>query len=106
MKKIRLNVDELEVHSFETEAAPEPRGTVRGRQSFYYTEHTNCYPDCYHTLNGDESCYRLCQRYTWEFNTCMQTGETCGASCDWYCDSAVNCPTDQCGPTYPPVCYV
>ena len=30
MKKLRLNLDDLTVHSFEIDAAVEPRGTVHG----------------------------------------------------------------------------
>jgi len=35
MKKIRLNTDELEVHSFSTAQAPQARGTIQGAASGY-----------------------------------------------------------------------
>jgi hypothetical protein len=90
MKKIRLDIEELEVRSFETEAAPEPHGTVRGRE---------------YSL-GDQSCYQACFQQTHEFETCYETGITCGASCDWGCDSRAVCQSDtgHCGPSYPPHC--
>jgi hypothetical protein len=40
MKKIRLDVDALEVSSFTTEAVAEQRGTVRGASGY----------TCYHTV--------------------------------------------------------
>lgn len=91
MKKIRLNVDELEVRSFETETAPKSRGTVHGRG---------------YTQGGEQSCYQACFPMTHEFDTCYQTGLTCGATCDWGCDSRAVCPSDtgHCGPSYPPNC--
>jgi hypothetical protein len=35
MKKIRLDVESLEVTSFDTEQLPERRGTVRGAQTMF-----------------------------------------------------------------------
>ncbi len=86
MKKIRLNVDELEVRSFVTDDAPERRGTVHGRE---YTE------------GHDQSCFGGCIQQTHEFETCYQTGFTCGATCDWGCGEYSNpCVSDtgHCGP--------
>jgi hypothetical protein len=80
MKKIRLNVDELEVRSFDTEAAPEPRGTVRGRE--YSLNEFSCHPD--------QGCFWGTQ----EWDNCAATNATCGASCDWACDSYQTCPAD------------
>jgi hypothetical protein len=82
MKKIRLNVEELQVRSFDTEASPAlPRGTVRGREYSFF----------------EYSCREACFQQTHEFNTCGQTGPTCGATCDWGCNSIHVCPSDTGG---------
>jgi hypothetical protein len=76
MKKIRLNIDDLKVRSFETGVTQEPRGTVHG----------NAY-----TYDGAYSCYRICRQQTHEFDTCYDTGPTCGATCDWPCFTGYPC---------------
>lgn len=84
MKKIRLNLDELEVRSFATDEAAAERGTVRARESY--------------TNGADDSCYQACLPYTYEFDTCGQTGPTCGATWDWACYPGSNvCPSDTGG---------
>lgn len=81
MKKIRLDVEELEVRSFETEAVAEPRGTVHGRQ---------------YTYDGELSCRQVCFQRTDEFETCWETGVTCGATCDWPCSpNTAVCPSGR-----------
>jgi|GEM_PF-1218782 len=80
MKKIRLDVDELEVRSFETDAVLEPHGTVHGRA---------------YTRDGEYSCQHRCRQQTDEFETCFETGDTCGATWDWACDSQVVCPSGR-----------
>lgn len=83
MKKIRLDVEELEVRSFETEAVPETRGTVRGH---YYTD------------GADASCYMACFPMTDEYAGCGQSGHTCGPTCDWACyEGSYVCPSDTGG---------
>lgn len=79
MRKIRLNPDDLEVRSFATGPAAEPRGTVHGMN----------YSCCdYYT------CFQACIPQTHEFDTCYQTGPTCGATCDWGCDGETHvCPS-------------
>jgi hypothetical protein len=43
MKKLKLNIDDLEVAAFETAAAPEKRGTVEGRQQYtYFCDTVDC----------------------------------------------------------------
>ncbi|HEX6038053.1 hypothetical protein [Longimicrobium sp.] len=76
MKKIQLRVDDLEVRSFDTGAATELRGTIHG----------NAY-----TYDGSYSCNRICRQQTFEFDTCYETGPTCGATCDWPCASGAPC---------------
>ena len=91
MKRIRLDVDELEVHSFTTAAAGEHRGTVRGREMETYFG-TSCGPGCQYTAYQQYSCLQACFQQTHEFETCYETGRTCGASCDWGCDTVYVCP--------------
>jgi hypothetical protein len=79
MKKIRLDVDELEVSSFGTDDVPRPRGTVEGHE---YTEYGE---GCAYSNRGQRSCEDTCFLYSFEFPSCDQTGDTCGASCDWGC---------------------
>ena len=71
MKKIRLDVDKLEISSFSTqEAMDEPRGTVRG-----------------HLTNGAWTCAYHC---TWDHVTC--NGEaTCGQQATSTCTENVSC---------------
>jgi hypothetical protein len=74
MKKIRLNLEALDVVSFETDAEPGARGTVHGqgtRNPYYFT---------------GPSCYGDCQ--TWEYNTCGFYGPTEGPSCEELCGAA------------------
>ena len=54
MRKLRLDLEELEVESFETERSREQRGTVRGYWEYtYYCDSDE--PDC--TGGGGASCY-------------------------------------------------
>ena len=80
MKKIRLNVEELEVSSFTVDAAPEPHGTVHGHA---------------YTQGREYSCLQRCRQQTDEFETCYETGDTCGATWDWACDSQAVCPSGR-----------
>lgn len=73
MKKIRLDLEALDVVSFTTDDEPgAPRGTVRAHVP----------PDSYFTLGG-ASCYGDCM--TIEYATCQEAGPTVGPSCDYYC---------------------
>jgi hypothetical protein len=95
MKKMKLNLEQLAVDSFDTSAAAEKRGTVFGEQC---TCHTNCTcpgcPTCYESCNG--TCGDSCN------GTCA--GQyTCDASCDscYYtqcAQSCYGCPTVSGGP--------
>lgn len=83
MKKMKLILEQLAVDSFETAAAPEPRGTVFGEQNSGYF--TIC------TCGGQPTCDGNA--------TCL--GYTCAASCDlWTCDGhtcdASECWVDTC----------
>jgi len=86
MKKIRLDVEELEVISFGTEAAPSPRGTVEARSRTVLGD-----TQCDYSRDHNQSCRDECIVFSWEYPNCDQSGDTCGASCDWACDSVNIC---------------
>jgi len=74
MKKMRLELERLEVSSFETQRTPEERGTVRG--------HNNV------TKDGAYTCFYHC---TWNHVTC--NGEaTCGQPQSDQCTLNATCP--------------
>ncbi len=82
MNKIRLNVDELKVASFATaDVAESSRGTVRAREYSVW----------------EDSCRQACFQQSHEFDTCGQTGPTCGATCDCGCNSVHVCQSDRGG---------
>ena len=68
MKKIRLDVESLEVSSFDTKALPEGRGTVRGAQTLFGP----CPPDEYPESS-------ICTRgiYSGEDPTCADACQSC-----------------------------
>ena len=75
MKKIRLDVEALEVDSFDTGKEGEaPRGTVRGHLTVgstmpYVPSGASCFGDC----------------LTREYDTCFDDAPTDPASCNDYC---------------------
>jgi hypothetical protein len=74
MRKLKLDIDHLEVQSFETAGTPEARGTVRGHISY------NC-----------NTQFAGCSN-----NTCPGGGHTCDAySCP--AESCDGCGTNRCG---------
>jgi hypothetical protein len=95
MKKMKLNLEQLAVDSFDTSAAPEKRGTVFGEQC---TCPTNCTcpgcPTCYESCNGTcgDSCYGTCAGQ-W---SCDPTCDSCYyTQC---AQSCYGCPTVSGGP--------
>jgi hypothetical protein len=68
MNKLKLNLDELSVESFDTTRAEKEKGTVFGEQC-------TCYTQC--TCPGCPTCAN--------YNTC---NATCGATCANTCDDA------------------
>lgn len=93
MKKIQLNLDTLDVVSFETSGEQELlRGTVQGQSRLTDTE-TNPF----FTLDGHDSCYGMCG--TMEYHTCGEP--SVGPSCYNYCTAqSVGCypvETEACG---------
>jgi hypothetical protein len=74
MRKIKLDVDDLQVLSFEANEPREERGTVRG-----------------HVLTED---YNTCQGPTCDpGNTCW---DSCGADCTYYCATDGSCWNFSC----------
>jgi hypothetical protein len=96
MNKLRLDLEELTVDSFQTlPEAETPRGTV---QAFASVGDSTCfYAICYNETyaprctNGDTCAYSC-------YNSCTTADATCGNTCDYTCDDAtcVTCyqPTD------------
>ncbi|HYR09771.1 MAG TPA: hypothetical protein VEQ60_18490 [Longimicrobium sp.] len=89
MKKMKLELEQLAVDSFDTSAAPERRGTVYGRQVTDFT-HCTCpgHPSCdgYDTCQGP-TCDAFCT-YTQGDPSCDITCHgrfTCEPSCDYTC---------------------
>jgi hypothetical protein len=82
MKKIRLDLDSLDVVTFATDGGPDaPRGTIHGNQNTYFTI-------------GQDSCYGGCM--THEYHTCMEAGPSVGPSCDYICTAqTVGCTTSE-----------
>ena len=101
MNKLKLQLDDLRVDSFDTTAAEKAKGTVFGEQCTCYTNCTcpgcpscdaTCPNTCAYTCD-DDSCGYTCAAYdtcarTCNYNyTCQQVTE-CGASgnpnnCPW-----------------------
>jgi len=86
--KLRLNLDDLSVDSFDTTQSEKPRGTVFGEQC-------TCYTQC--TCPGCPTCDATCA-YTCDDATCPQC-PTCAASCNG------TCAGDTCGGTCGYTCY-
>jgi hypothetical protein len=72
MRKLKLELDELAVQSFETAGEAEERGTVQARGGV--------------TVLGDTDCGAWCSRV----DTC---GFTCYTCWDPSCEGATGCPT-------------
>lgn len=78
MKKLALELDELQVESFSTQEADEARGTVAGRNEPPYTE--SCGGTCVNTcVSCVNTCLNTCP------NSCWDTCNTCYATCDAWC---------------------
>ncbi len=84
MRKLRLNIDELSVESFEIARDQKERGTVRGEQQ---TSFTCQYETCLNPTCVDVNCPTMRpteQHYASCFETCQTCqGETCYFSCEY-----------------------
>lgn len=87
MPKLKLELDDLHVESFDTTTASKEKGTVFGEQCTCYTQCTcpGC-PTC------DATCDATCP-YTCDDRTCMTCGLTCQSCSCWECYS-YTCPLD------------
>jgi hypothetical protein len=85
MKKLKLNLDDLHVESFDTVAANAPRGTVEGASGMAW--YSCAWGGC-------------CGEY-WPSDVCNDTGVDCTAGC--YDHGATRIP---CGHTIEGSCYV
>jgi hypothetical protein len=87
--KLKLNLEQLSVESFDTTSVEKQRGTVVGEQC-------TCWTRCgQNTCPGCPTCDNTCA-YTCDDATCPAC-PTCAASCNGTCD----CPDD----TYDYSCY-
>jgi hypothetical protein len=92
MAKLKLQLDDLLVDSFQTTEPQRPKGTVFGEQCTCYTNCTcpGC-PTCDASCNG--TCYASCN------GSCAAT---CDASCNGTCDGCTweaSCGGNSCDPT-------
>jgi hypothetical protein len=98
MKKLSLDLDALEVETFETAQDEPRRGTVHGHASWHYqgcTPYEPCNPVSSNTYTedytcDDHSCWQSCQQ---------SCGGTCNATCT--CPSQVNTCWETCFVTDP-----
>ena len=78
MNKLKLQLEDLMVDSFDTTTPAKAKGTVFGEQCTCYTQCTcpGC-PTCYASCNGtcDASCNGTC-------------GDSCAGTCDFDCMTA------------------
>ena len=89
--KLKLNLDELAVDSFDTVGAEKTKGTVFGEQC-------TCYTNC--TCPGCPTCYASCNG-TCDASACNGTCDascngTCGASCDYSCGGTCDYSCEGC----------
>ena len=69
MKKLVLDLDELVVESFGTQAVPEPRGTVHAHSGWQCTEYNPTCDGCNTQHDGG----------------CFTAGDTCAVTCGYTC---------------------
>jgi hypothetical protein len=90
MKKLRLQLEDLQIDSFQTTSPEKPKGTVFGEQCTCYTQCTcpGC-PTCDASCNGtcDASCNGSCDGCSGDpscFGSCDETCEwSCGTTCGY-----------------------
>ena len=77
MRKRRLEIDRLAVESFDTAAAPAPRGTVKAHAA---SEFPCTWDTCYKSCGwSDVDCHTQACRTDWE--TCGAFGSCCPVEC-------------------------
>jgi hypothetical protein len=99
--KLKLNLEDLTVDSFDTSRPAQKEGTVFGEQCTCYTQCTcpGC-PTCANYYTCDRTCGGTCGENTCAAScngTCDQA--TCEYSCAGGCDYSLYCDTNQPCPT-------
>jgi hypothetical protein len=93
MAKLKLQLEDLRIDSFDTTPTQKPKGTVFGEQCTCYT---NC--TCPGCPTCDASCNGTCDASACNGTCDASCNGTCGASCDftcaWTCDYTCG---DSCG---------
>jgi hypothetical protein len=91
MKKLKLQLEDLLVDTFDTTPVQRAKGTVFGEQCTCYTQCTcpGC-PTCAASCNG--TCAASCN------GSCAATCDaSCGGTCDYSCDCTYETSCDGCG---------
>ena len=94
MNKLKLNLEELGVESFDTQAGVKEKGTVVGEQQ------CSCAGTCYPAPTCANTCAYTCDDATCP--ACPTCANTCAQTCDDY-TCAVSCG-GSCGYSCPPPC--
>ncbi|HEX6909117.1 MAG TPA: pinensin family lanthipeptide [Longimicrobium sp.] len=82
MKKVKLQLDDLQVESFEVEADARGAGTVRGLEFEGSGVHSECLTHC--ATDGCEACESV--RATHCDRECPSWDGACGTGGEWTCD--------------------
>ncbi len=93
MKKLKLNLEDLTVESFEIKNDPEEFGTVKGFGKSFGV--SGCLPECPSDWTCDATCPDTCE-YTCDDPTCG--GYTCYQTCDgggYTCPPRFTCDAQQ-----------
>lgn len=88
MKKLKLEIDALQVESFESTTQTAQPGTVRGR------EDSSGYGGC------ADACYSMSACDSWQSCYTLDCGQTCDATCEYSClceSDVVDCIPDTTG---------
>lgn len=102
MKKLSLDLDELQVESFDTRpAVASHAGTVRAREA---TEMTQCYQNtCAPTCDAMDTCWRCneswddgCYESQWPCSLGGPQATQCDLSCEFECTGVETCSGHMC----------
>jgi hypothetical protein len=91
MKKLKLNLDDLKVESFQTLPSMNKKGTAHGHLPPSIEEIDTCFGPSCRICPTDLTCYNTCEATC--ANTCPDTcANTCPATCGYSCGGG--CPTE------------
>ena len=82
MKKLKLNLEDLKVDSFETSKEGQAKGTAYGNGPPTASPVTNCQGA---TCHGANTCEISCELATCPLIHCDPSNETCTGYCWWVC---------------------